>query len=135
MQAYDQGNEEDELFVQNLALFLTSFLREHLTLIEGSSALRPQLISALQYLVKISYVQNSGAAVNEPADRPRCQPLACPTVRTHRGLTVSYLGCGALGLLYVWRECHVAAQGPKMHSCRGAQLQVCHPVAHHMTSI
>jgi hypothetical protein len=76
LQAYDQGNEEDELFVQNLALFLTSFLREHLTLIEGSSALRPQLISALQYLVKISYVQNSGAAVVKPADGPCCHALA-----------------------------------------------------------
>ena len=61
MQAYEQGSEDDEQFVQNLALFLTSFLREHLQLIEGAERLRQQLTTALTYLVKISYVQNSGA--------------------------------------------------------------------------
>lgn len=60
MQAYEQGTDEDELFVQNLALFLTAFLQEHLALIENTESLRPQLILALQYLVKISYVQNAG---------------------------------------------------------------------------
>ena len=64
--------------MQNLALFLTSFLREHLTLIENSQTpnLRPQLTSALQYLVKISYVQNSGAPL-----RHRCCIHNCAFVR------------------------------------------------------
>lgn len=60
VQAYASGTEEDEKFVQNLALFLTTFLKEHLPLIESSSELNPALVSALSYLVKISYVQDAG---------------------------------------------------------------------------
>lgn len=57
--AYAAGSEEDQQFVQNLALFLTSFLRQHLALIEGRSQLHEALIAALQYLVKISYVSET----------------------------------------------------------------------------
>lgn len=61
LQAYENGSEEDEKFVQNLALFLTTFLKEHLPLIEGNTELNPALVSALSYLVRISYVQDAGA--------------------------------------------------------------------------
>lgn len=69
LQAYENGTEEDEKFVQNLALFLTTFLKEHLPLVEGNTELNPALVSALSYLVRISYVQDSGA--HTPLD---CNP-------------------------------------------------------------
>lgn len=61
VQAYENGTEEDEKFVQNLALFLTTFLKEHLPLIEGNAELKPALVSSFSYLVRISYVQDPGA--------------------------------------------------------------------------
>ena len=65
VQAYKTGSESDEQFVQNLALFLTAFLREHLTLIEQQGTLTDQLKQALRYLVKISYVENAGVKASQ----------------------------------------------------------------------
>jgi len=59
--AYDAGSEDDQQFVQNLALFLTSFLRQRLPLIESQPALHPPLMLAIGMLIKISYVDDSGA--------------------------------------------------------------------------
>ena len=60
VQAYEKGTEEDEKFVQNLAMFLTTFLKEHLGLIESQPDLQQPLITALTYLINISYVQDAG---------------------------------------------------------------------------
>jgi hypothetical protein len=60
VQAYEQATEDGEQFVQNLAMFLTTFLREHLLLIEGAEHLRQTLKMAMSYLIKISYVRNTG---------------------------------------------------------------------------
>ena len=68
LQAYEKGTEEDEKFVQNLAMFLTTFLKEHLSLIETQPDLQSPLITALTYLINISYVQDAGVP-----------PAACPT--------------------------------------------------------
>lgn len=65
-QAYEKGTEEDEKFVQNLAMFLTTFLKEHLSLIETQPDLQQSLITALSYLINISYVQDAG----------QCPPLS-----------------------------------------------------------
>ncbi|KAJ2629678.1 Karyopherin transporter, partial [Coemansia sp. RSA 1694] len=50
----DYDNEQQE-FVQNVAMFLTSFLASHLRLVE-SSATRETVIQAHQYLLRISQV-------------------------------------------------------------------------------
>jgi exportin-1 len=62
VQAYEQGTEDEEQFVQNLAMFLTTFLREHLLLIEGADQLRQPLTMAMSYLINISYVRNTGVS-------------------------------------------------------------------------
>jgi exportin-1 len=60
LQAYESGSEDDEKFVQNLAIFLTTFLKEHLQLIESQPDLQHCLITALSYLINISYVLDAG---------------------------------------------------------------------------
>lgn len=61
--AYEAGTEEDQQFVQNLSLFLTSFLRQRLPLVESQLSLHPPLLLALEMLIKISYVDDSGACL------------------------------------------------------------------------
>ena len=53
---YRTAKDEDQNFIQNLALFLSSFLKEHGLLIERSNDYKQTLIEALQYLVLISEV-------------------------------------------------------------------------------
>ncbi|CAF1524233.1 unnamed protein product [Adineta ricciae] len=53
---YRAAKDEDQNFIQNLALFLSSFLKEHGLLIERSNVYKQTLIEALQYLVLISEV-------------------------------------------------------------------------------
>nr|MBE5725638.1 embargoed [Cucujiformia] len=54
--AYAQGQDQEQNFIQNLALFLCTFLKDHGNLIE--SAVQPEhLTNALKYLVLISQVE------------------------------------------------------------------------------
>ncbi|KAI8321969.1 hypothetical protein GQ54DRAFT_297658 [Martensiomyces pterosporus] len=52
---WDEYDDEQQEFIQNVAMFLTSFLSSHLRLVE-SSATRDDVIQAHQYLLRISQV-------------------------------------------------------------------------------
>nr|NVI73581.1 embargoed [Cucujiformia] len=54
--AYAQGTDQEQNFIQNLALFLCTFLKEHGSLVE-SSMTTDHLKRALKYLVLISEVE------------------------------------------------------------------------------
>ncbi|KAL6772266.1 XPO1 [Auxenochlorella protothecoides x Auxenochlorella symbiontica] len=56
--AYASGGDDDQAFVQNLAMFFTSFLKTHIMALEGSEELQADLLAALDYLVGISYVDD-----------------------------------------------------------------------------
>ncbi|CAO3607736.1 unnamed protein product [Cunninghamella blakesleeana] len=55
---YENSSDDDQEFVQNLALFLTGFLSSHLKIIEQSPATHDLLINAHYYLIKISRVDD-----------------------------------------------------------------------------
>ncbi|KAG2216466.1 hypothetical protein INT45_011936 [Circinella minor] len=55
---YENSSDDDQDFVQNLALFLTSFLTSHLKIIEQSPGTHDLLINAHYYLIKISSVED-----------------------------------------------------------------------------
>ncbi|KAG1048691.1 hypothetical protein G6F43_008940 [Rhizopus delemar] len=55
---YENSNDNDQEFVQNLALFLTSFLSSHLKVIESFPAAAQMLLNAHFYIVKISRVED-----------------------------------------------------------------------------
>jgi exportin-1 len=55
--AYRSAKDDDQRFIQNLALFLSNFLKEHGILIERTPDLKETLLEALQYLVLISEVE------------------------------------------------------------------------------
>jgi exportin-1 len=57
-EAYSRGSDEDQAFVQNLAIFLTAFFRAHLSVLETSEELRAALVQGLDTLVAISYVDD-----------------------------------------------------------------------------
>jgi len=59
--AYDRGTDEQQAFVQNLALFLTAFLRAHLRALEAAPApeVRQALLAGLDLLVAVSYVDDT----------------------------------------------------------------------------
>ena len=57
--AYAAGSDEDQAFVQNLALFFTAFFRAHLGVLETNSAEGvAALLAGLDLLVNISYVDD-----------------------------------------------------------------------------
>jgi len=56
--AYRSGSEQEQQFIQNLSLFITSFLREHGGLVEKNQAYRDLLQDSLHYLVLISEVDD-----------------------------------------------------------------------------
>ncbi|PSC71723.1 exportin-1-like isoform X2 [Micractinium conductrix] len=56
--AYSRGSDEDQAFVQNLAIFLAAFFRAHLGVLEGADELRAALVQGLDMLVAISYVDD-----------------------------------------------------------------------------
>ncbi|RNA06418.1 exportin-1-like isoform X1, partial [Brachionus plicatilis] len=56
-EAYIQGSNDEQNFIQNLSLFLTSFLREHGTLVENNTY-KELLLCSLEYLVLISEVND-----------------------------------------------------------------------------
>ncbi|GBF89748.1 hypothetical protein Rsub_02918 [Raphidocelis subcapitata] len=56
--AYASGTDEQQAFVQNLAIFFTSFLRAHLRAMEGTDENRSALLMGLDMLTSISYVDD-----------------------------------------------------------------------------
>ena len=56
--AYQNGTSDEQNFIQNLSLFLNSFLKEHGNLIEKNAEYRELLADALNYLVLISEVDD-----------------------------------------------------------------------------
>lgn len=54
--AYAAGRDQEQIFIQNLALFLCTYLKEHCQLIEARG-LTDTLMNALRYLVLISEVE------------------------------------------------------------------------------
>ncbi|XP_039253887.1 exportin-1-like [Styela clava] len=57
--AYASGSNDDQNFIQNLALFLCIFFKEHVALVEKKSELHSLLLDGLEYLVLISEVEET----------------------------------------------------------------------------
>ena len=57
-EAYRSGSTEEQNFIQNLSLFITSFLREHGNLIDKNIRFKELLNDSLSYLVLISEVDD-----------------------------------------------------------------------------
>ena len=57
--AYRNGSSDEQNFIQNLSLFLTSFLKEHGNLIEKNNQYKELLHDSLSYLVLISEVDDT----------------------------------------------------------------------------
>lgn len=57
--AYKRGSNEEQNFIQNLSLFLCTFLKEHGVLIEKRKECHEALLESLQYLVLISEVDET----------------------------------------------------------------------------
>lgn len=55
--AYANGQNEEQKFIQNLSLFLCTYLKEHGSLIEKNTQYREVLMAALHYLLLISEVE------------------------------------------------------------------------------
>lgn len=61
--AYAKGSDEEQKFIQNLSLFLCTYLKEHGEFLEGNQECQPSLTSlsclnlALNYLIQISEVE------------------------------------------------------------------------------
>jgi len=57
-EAYSGGRDDEQNFIQNLALFLCCFLKEHGNLLEEKSELKTTLLEGLHYLVLVSEVED-----------------------------------------------------------------------------
>ncbi|KAI7862138.1 nuclear export factor CRM1 [Spinellus fusiger] len=57
-EVYDNSADDDQEFVQNLALFLTGFLSSHLKILEQVAGTTELLVNAHYYLIKISRVDD-----------------------------------------------------------------------------
>lgn len=55
-EAYANGSDEEQAFVQNLAIFFTQFFKAHVKLLETTPDLQANLENGLEYLLNISYV-------------------------------------------------------------------------------
>ncbi|KAI9273988.1 nuclear export factor CRM1 [Helicostylum pulchrum] len=55
---YENSSDDDQEFVQNLAIFLTSFLASHVQTIERAPGTHDLLINSHYYLIKISRVED-----------------------------------------------------------------------------
>ncbi|XP_047132277.1 exportin-1 isoform X2 [Hydra vulgaris] len=56
--AYVNGSNDEQNFIQNLALFLCCFLKEHGVLLEKKIELKTSLLEGLQYLLLVSEVED-----------------------------------------------------------------------------
>jgi len=57
--AYKQGRDDEQQFIQNLSLLLCTFLKEHGQLVEKRIDLNETLLEALHYLILISEVEET----------------------------------------------------------------------------
>ncbi|GMN44193.1 hypothetical protein TIFTF001_013376 [Ficus carica] len=58
-EAYGHGSSEEQAFIQNLALFFTSFYKSHIRVLEAPGDNIAALLMGLEYLIKISYVDDT----------------------------------------------------------------------------
>ncbi|XP_017241858.1 protein EXPORTIN 1A isoform X1 [Daucus carota subsp. sativus] len=58
-EAYAQGSSEEQAFIQNLALFFTSFYKFHIRILETAPENITALLVGLEYLIDISYVDDT----------------------------------------------------------------------------
>ncbi|XP_059624951.1 protein EXPORTIN 1A-like [Cornus florida] len=58
-EAYAHGSNEEQAFIQNLALFFTSFYKSHIRVIESTQENTSALLMGLEYLINISYVDDN----------------------------------------------------------------------------
>ena len=58
-EAYKHGRDDEQNFIQNLSLFLCSYLKEHGQLIEKKPELQEILLECLHYLILISEVEET----------------------------------------------------------------------------
>ena len=56
-QAYANGSDEEQAFVQNLGIFLTQFFKAHIVLLESTAELQQAMLVGVEYLLNISYVE------------------------------------------------------------------------------
>ncbi|CAM6105957.1 unnamed protein product [Calypogeia fissa] len=57
--AYSSGSDDDQAFIQNLALFFTSFYKSHIGVMETTPDNQAVLLMGLDYLIGISYVDDT----------------------------------------------------------------------------
>uniref|UniRef100_A0A6N2NDI9 Exportin-1 C-terminal domain-containing protein n=1 Tax=Salix viminalis TaxID=40686 RepID=A0A6N2NDI9_SALVM len=58
-EAYANGSSEEQAFIQNLALFFTSFYKSHIRVLESTQDNISALLMGLEYLINISYVDDT----------------------------------------------------------------------------
>ncbi|KAJ6858657.1 protein EXPORTIN 1A-like isoform X3 [Populus alba x Populus x berolinensis] len=58
-EAYANGSSEEQAFIQNLALFFTSFYKSHIRVLESSQENISALLMGLEYLINISFVDDT----------------------------------------------------------------------------
>ncbi|TKY71105.1 EXPORTIN 1A [Spatholobus suberectus] len=58
-EAYLHGSSEEQAFIQNLALFFTSFYKVHIRILESTQENISALLLGLEYLINISYVDDT----------------------------------------------------------------------------
>ncbi|KAL0735703.1 hypothetical protein Bca4012_011913 [Brassica carinata] len=58
-EAYSNGSGEEQAFIQNLALFFTSFFKFHIRVLESTPEFVTLLLAGLEYLINISYVDDT----------------------------------------------------------------------------
>ncbi|XP_030935832.1 protein EXPORTIN 1A [Quercus lobata] len=58
-EAYAHGSSEEQAFIQNLALFFTSFYKFHIRVLEATQENITALLMGLEYLTNISYVDDT----------------------------------------------------------------------------
>ncbi|CAK7340106.1 unnamed protein product [Dovyalis caffra] len=58
-EAYANGSSEEQAFIQNLALFFTSFYKSHIRVLESTQENISALLMGLEYLINISYVDDT----------------------------------------------------------------------------
>lgn len=57
--AYANGSPDEQAFIQNLALFFTSFFKSHIRVLESNQENIAALLIGLEYLINISYVDDT----------------------------------------------------------------------------
>lgn len=57
--AYANGSADEQAFIQNLALFFTSFFKSHIRVLEATQENIAALLMGLEYLINISYVDDT----------------------------------------------------------------------------